>query len=142
PPYDHTDINIKEIIINNTSKTFVDSDKSTTEIKEYQDDELFMAFYIQYPNKQKPTAAYKAFKKLNPDEKFVTMLILDLMSRKANNWKGRHKSKIPHPATYLNGKEWEGEIYSQETNTQISNKPPRYTVSELYSTVKFTDEIL
>jgi hypothetical protein len=51
------------------------------------------------------------------------MLCVDILLRIKNNWKNRHKSKIPHPATYLNGKEWEGEIVeSESTDSRFSNK--------------------
>ncbi len=82
----------------------------------YVDDHLFMQFYSIYPNKQKPEIARKAFYKHKPDQEFVDMLYNDVGLRMANNWKNRHKNKIPFPATYLNGKEWEGEIVEPETN--------------------------
>lgn len=122
------------IIINpstNTSKdlkTLVDSKKSTN----YKEDNLFMLFYSSYPNKQKPEAAHKAFKKLRANEEIVEMLVKDVLLRRENNWKGRPKDKIPHPSTYLNNKEWEGEIYPPESNvSNFPNKPPRYTMHEL-----------
>lgn len=93
-------------------KPIVDSDKSTS----YKDDELFMRFYSIYPNKQKPDVARKAFYKHKVTDEFVSMLVTDVLSRVENNWKNRHKSKIPHPSTYLNAKEWEGEIIPPETN--------------------------
>jgi len=96
---------------------YVDSSKSTEKVS-YKHDALFMYFYNRYPNKQKPQVAYKAFLKLKPDNEFTQMLCIDVTNRINNNWKGRDKSKIPFPATYLNGREWEGEIYE---NTQPSN---------------------
>jgi hypothetical protein len=102
----------KEVIL----KPYVDS-KSTAKPKEYKEDLLFMEFYKLYPNKQKPTIAYKAFLKHMPTPEFVAMLITDLMERIEGNWKGRDKSKIPFPATYLNGREWEGEIYDNVVST-------------------------
>ena len=103
----------KEVIL----KPSVDSKKSTSKPKEYKEDLLFMEFYKLYPNKQKPTIAYKAFLKHKPTPEFVAMLITDLMERIEGNWKGRDKSKIPFPATYLNGREWEGEIYDNVVST-------------------------
>lgn len=107
--------------IENINKTFVDSPKSTEE-KSYFSDELFMAFYKIYPNKQKPHAAYKAFKKHKPDRIFTEMLVNDIKQRMANNWKGRHKSKIPFPSRYLNDREWEGEIYKPEPKDSVGYK--------------------
>ena len=92
-------------------KPIVDFKKSTKLEKSYKEDNLFMELYKIYPNKQKPKAAYKAFLKHKPTLEFVTKIIHDIQLRIENNWKGRDKSKIPFPATYLNTHEWEGEIY-------------------------------
>lgn len=83
----------------------------------YYQDELFMRFYNIYPNKQQPRVAYKAFCKYEAAPEFVKMLIEDIKQRMANNWAGRTKDKIPHPSTYLNRAEWEGEIYAGQDNT-------------------------
>jgi hypothetical protein len=109
-------------------KPFVDLKKST----DYKDDDLFMQVYSVFPNKQKPKVAWKAFQKHKPDQTFVDFLVNDIRLRIENNWKGRPKDKIPHPATYFNASEWEGEIYAPESNiTQFPNKPARYTMHEL-----------
>jgi hypothetical protein len=128
--YSSNNINSKDII-----KPLVDSSNSTEVISinivkdNYQNDSLFRKFYDNYPNKQKPLSAYKAFSKLKPTPEFVDMLVVDLNNRKQNNWKGRDKSKIPHPATYLNAKEWEGEIYS--TNQKKESGRKFYTFDEM-----------
>jgi hypothetical protein len=83
----------------------------------YKDDELFMSFYKNYPNKQKPVLAHKEFLKHRPSESFVKMVANDIAKRMQNNWHGRDKSKIPHPATYLRNCEWEGEIYAPQLKT-------------------------
>ena len=118
---------ITNILSTNSShiKTIVDYDKSTRTNyvhTSYVHDELFMIFYSRYPNKQKPEIARKAFYKHKPDLDFVYMLCRDIKARTDNNWHGRHKNKIPHPATYLNGKEWEGEIYPPEQSTITKTK--------------------
>lgn len=110
--------------INNIEKdiknTYVDFKKSP---KEYKCDSLFMKFYECYPNKQKPRVAYKAFLKHQPTPEFVSMVCSDVNKRMENNWKGRDKNKIPHPATYLNHHEWESEIYapSNEKSTKYKS---------------------
>jgi hypothetical protein len=105
------DINIKEIKVNKTTlKPIVDLKKSTKNETGYKSCLLFMAFYNIYPNKQKPQAAYRAFQKLKPNAEFVEMLIKDVKTREFANWEGRDKRMIPHPATYLNQREWEGDI--------------------------------
>jgi hypothetical protein len=104
-------------------RPYGDSANTPVVAKDYKDDELFMSFYNNYPRKEKPHIAYKAFIKLNPNEDFVQMLILDLMMRKENNWKGRTKDKIPHPSSYLNAREWEGDIIKHEVDP--NKKTPR-----------------
>jgi len=129
PTHNRAVINIKEIKRNNKDlKTLVDSSKST----DYTKDDLFMLFYNSYPNKQKPRDAHKAFKKLKPDMELVSMIVEDLRKRINNNWKGRHKNKIPHPSTYLNSREWEGEIVAPENNmTSHSGKTKYKTMDEI-----------
>lgn len=102
------------------NKPSVDSTNTT---KDYKEDLLFMEFYKNYPNKQKPAIAHKAFLKHKPDADFVAMLITDLLGRIEGNWKGRDKSKIPFPATYLNSREWEGEIYQSTDLNKSTNRP-------------------
>ena len=80
-----------------------------------------MTFYNAYPNKQKPSEAYKAFLKHNPTPSFVKLLLDDLKARTSQNWKYRDKSKIPFPATYLNGREWEGEIFKPKSDKRDIN---------------------
>jgi viroplasmin and RNaseH domain-containing protein len=97
-------------------KPTVDSSNQTA--VDYKGDDLFMAFYSNYPNKQKPRVAYKAFLKLKPDQALTDKLVRDVSARSANNWKDRPTNKIPHPTTYLNAHEWEGDIIlSREDKT-------------------------
>lgn len=76
----------------------------------WQEDELFQLFINAYPRREKKACAWKAFRKLNPDLAFTEQLIKDVQLRCEYNWKGRDITKIPLPATYLNGAEWEGDI--------------------------------
>lgn len=122
--YKTKNINNKEDLKN----TIVDSANTTKEkkVKDYKLDELFMKFYSHYPNKQKPVVAHKAFLKHKPTAEFVDMLVNDLKLRLENNWKGREPRHISFPATYLNHKEWEGEIYKSQSNLSKSTNRPKY----------------
>ena len=97
--------------------------KPTQECKhnDYKQDPLFMEFYQSYPRKEKPHIARAAFYKNNPSPEFVQSMVADVRRRLENNWAGRPKEKIPLPATYLNHKEWEGEIYQTSTKEGSSN---------------------
>ena len=106
--------NIKNI--NTKSKnTLVDLKSTVVFSGDYRDDLLFMEFYRLYPHKQKPVVAratfYRVARRMNisPAE-LLNIVKEDLPNRIANNWSNRPKEKIPFPATYLNGREWEGDI--------------------------------
>lgn len=119
PSRQTTDINTNLFTNSSSLKPYVDFQSTES----YRDDELFMRFYSIYPNKQKPEVARKAFYKHKPTAEFVSMLCTDVYKRVENNWKNRHKNKIPFPATYLNGKEWQGEIVEPEsTDSRLSVK--------------------
>ena len=89
--------------------------------KDYEKDPLFMEFYQNYPRKEKPRIARAAFYKNNPSPEFVQSVVADVRRRLENNWAGRPREKIPLPATYLNHKEWEGEIYQTSTKDGSAN---------------------
>lgn len=110
----------------------VDSANTTKATKEYKNNFLFMEFYKHYPNKQKPAIAYKAFLKHKPTAEFVTRIVMDVLARIECNWKYRDKSKIPFPATYLNGREWEGEIFTPAKSTTPKSTKYR-TMDEIIS---------
>jgi len=95
-------------------------DASHTTVDEIE--ALFALFYSVYPNKQKPREALKAFRKLKPTPEFVAMLIEDVKRRHTHNWLGRDRSKIPHPSTYLNSHEWEGEIFKSQTRLKAKTE--------------------
>ncbi|HWI50109.1 MAG TPA: hypothetical protein VNU45_18010 [Rummeliibacillus sp.] len=85
----------------------------------------FDKFWEVYPKKVGKEAAHKWFKKNNPSEQFVSMLISDLQTRIKSEWNGKDKQFIPHPASYLNGKRWEDEIISPlNTNQEKEVKMP------------------
>lgn len=115
----------------NTNINTVDSVESPPD--DYKACALFMAFYSLYPRKEKPRRAYKAFLKLKPTQDFVSMLCMDVQQRVENNWKNRHKSKIPHPSTYLNDREWESEIFLDKSpvkKSTIDNNDMNYELNQ------------
>lgn len=125
-PTNKRDIQNKDIN-NNT----VDSVESPPD--DYKACALFMMFYALYPRKEKPQRAYKAFLQLKPTQEFVSMLCTDVQQRVENNWKNRHKSKIPHPATYLNDREWESEIFMDKSpikKSTIDNNDMDYELNQ------------
>lgn len=73
--------------------------------------DLFAKFYAAYPRKVKPHAAEKAFKKVNPDEPLLQVMLRAIDEQKqSEQWKAEGGKYIPHPATWLNGGEWKNEL--------------------------------
>jgi len=119
PPSNRRDINIKEIKIKKdiyigdspTSNT----PKAKVSLSNYSEDERFMSFYSEYPKKEKPRDAYKAFKQIvGDDDALLSKIIDDLQKRKKQHSKWAEKQFISYPATYLRSHEFEGEIFNQQ----------------------------
>lgn len=69
----------------------------------------FPDFYGPYPRKVSPKAALAAWMKIEPKTQETFDLIDMGLQRHIEAWKFREKDKIPHPATWLNQRRWEGE---------------------------------
>ena len=70
--------------------------------------ERFWAAYPRHVNKQ---AALKAFKKINPDDSVMEIILRELeRQKKSAQWTKDGGQFIPHPATWLNGSRWEDEL--------------------------------
>jgi hypothetical protein len=74
----------------------------------------FDRFWQAYPRKEAKQDALKSFAKLNPDSALVdTMISWIGEAILSEQWKD--KGKIPHPATWLNGRRWEGDTPPKPT---------------------------
>lgn len=113
-------INKKEIKENKNNKDLVDfASPNATKTKKcfsnYKDDKRFMRFYSEYPRKQKPRDAYKAFNQIiGNDDVLLDAVIEDLINRKQKDHQWSDKQYIPLPASYLRGGVYEGEILDKE----------------------------
>ena len=85
---------------------------------------LFEQFYNMYPRKVKRQNAVKAFNRLNKQE---MQLAIDILPRHVKYWqdKGIDKEFIPHPSTWLNGKQWEDELVGHAITSQPTDKELR-----------------
>lgn len=73
----------------------------------------FDRFWSEYPNKVKKPNALKAWGKLKPDEGLVEKIMQGLARwKKSDQWTRDGGQFIPHPATWLNGRQWEDEVRS------------------------------
>lgn len=68
----------------------------------------FWKVYPRHPNKQD---AIKAWKALKPSKETIEAILRDIPKKLGENglWANREKDKIPYPATYLRGRQWEDE---------------------------------
>ena len=74
-------------------------------------DTLFEQFYDMYPRKVKKQRAYLAFRKLSKKDKETA---LEALPNHVKQWTAGsvEKEYIPHPSSWINGKQWEDEICS------------------------------
>lgn len=83
--------------------------------------DVFEKFYKAYPRKAARANAVKAWDKLKPnDELCHTMAVALKKQMKCEQW--QDKTKIPHPATWLNGQRWLDEI---DENGNVSPEQPK-----------------
>ena len=99
--------------------------------------ELFEKFYKNYPKKKGKERAYRWFKTHKPNEELVDKMIEATNQQKETfDWKKQNGKYIPHPATWLNGGNWENEIRPEEIAQVSENSVARFLAIELYEKLK------
>lgn len=74
----------------------------------------FDLFWKSYPNKKSKGRAEKVWKKINPSNGMVEIIMTGLKRAiNSKEWAKDNGQYIPHPATWLNAKGWEDE-YTEE----------------------------
>lgn len=125
PGADVRHINKKEVVISRKEpKTPVDSPNTTpsNKLSPYKKDDRFMSFYSQYPRKEKPADAWKAFKSVKPDDDLLGRIIEDVKQRCLHHSQWSDRQYIPLPASYLRSAAYEGEIFNEEVQRQAKKK--------------------
>lgn len=74
---------------------------------EYSED--FDGFWLDYPRKTAKEAAWRAWKKVSPDDVMMGLMARKLAWQKGHAWKGKEMKYVPYPATWINGRRWEDE---------------------------------
>ena len=74
----------------------------------------FETFYKAYPKKSSPSNAKKAWLKHKPN---LAVVLKSLEQQIVNDDRFREKRYTPHPASWLNGKEWENEVIGKKVNS-------------------------
>ena len=70
----------------------------------------FNEFWTNYPLKKAKEDAFKAWKKLSPDEPLLAKILSALLAQKnSEEWTKESGRFVPHPATWLRGRRWEDE---------------------------------
>lgn len=83
-------------------------------------DARFDRFWKMYPRKTAKPVALKSFQKLNPDDATLEAILRALeIQRGWEQWCKDDGKYIPHPAKWLNQRQWEDEL------PEISNAPPK-----------------
>jgi hypothetical protein len=71
----------------------------------------FDRFWELYPKKKAKTKAEAAFKKLNPDDALLSVMLTALQTqRSSNDWIKDNGQYIPYPATWINQCRWGDEM--------------------------------
>lgn len=79
---------------------------------------LFKKFWEAYPKKRSKGQAEKTWKKINPDEQLVEIMIFTIERAKtSDDWLQDDGKFIPHPSTWLNAKGWEDEEMPKINNS-------------------------
>lgn len=71
--------------------------------------EGFSEFWHLYPRRVCKLAAIAAWERINPDINLRVAILAALRWQATEVFAKREEEKIPHPATWLNGKRWEDE---------------------------------
>ena len=103
-------------IPNPSSSTSASSSTSTTEHTPQPPgggpdaEGLFQFFWECYPLKVKKPKALEAFLKLKPDRTLLDRMLEAIGRQKKPPWRKDNGQFIPHPATWLNNRQWEDSI--------------------------------
>lgn len=83
---------------------------------------LFNYFWEVYPKKVAKENAEKAWKKINPSEELASTIVQAVKTQISVDGRFRETRFTPHPATWLNGHEWENS-YEKGTEHRDDFKP-------------------
>lgn len=72
----------------------------------------FLAFWSVYPKRVKRQAAFKVWVRLNVGDDLLKV-ILDAVAKQkqSEEWQKENWKYVPHPTTWLNGRQWEDELF-------------------------------
>jgi hypothetical protein len=109
--------NGKVVIKSQSNHNIVTAEEKRIEEKRTEENKLltdFNTFYSKYPNKVKRANAEKAWLKHKPD---IDIVMKALEYQLSNDRRFKDAQFIPHPTTWINGKEWENEVIKKKGNS-------------------------
>lgn len=74
----------------------------------------FNRFWAVYPRKESIGNAEKAWAKINPDDALTERIIEAVETATTKDNRFRERRYTPHPATWLNGREWENQFGDEQ----------------------------
>lgn len=77
----------------------------------------FITFWDAYPKKKSKGDAWKAWRKLKCKAVLTQILMAINAQRQSHDWRKEGGQFIPHPASWLNARQWEDEVGSVGTAT-------------------------
>lgn len=89
----------------------------------------FEEFWSVYPKKRSRDSAWRAWKKISPNEELCAMIVESVSDHIARDpdWKKDNGQFIPYPATYLNGGGWQDEYSTKPPEPEYDpNDPYKY----------------
>ena len=99
----------------NTKKENTDESKAPAELPtpkkatEAELTERFSRFWACYPRRISKGQALRAWMKISPNTELTEKIIAAVETAKKNDSRFREEKYTPHPATWLNGMEWENQ---------------------------------
>jgi len=90
--------------------------------------QMFIEFWKAYPKKTGKGAAEKAFSKIKPSKELLQKMLAAIsIQKESSQWKKDAGQYIPNPATWLNQKRWEDEVFNSRRNHEAirtnNNRP-------------------
>lgn len=121
-------VNIKELNANNEElKVHASTQSKVKESTQKERKEInggfFDRFWKSYPKKQSKDKAKQYFKKLNPNEDMLNVILNALgVQKNTDEWTKDNGKYIPHPSTWLNQKRWEDEINTTAQSKELTQE--------------------
>jgi DNA-binding PadR family transcriptional regulator len=95
-------------------------------------EERFNRFWECYPRKIKRKNAEKAWEKISPNEELTEKIIEAVNNAKKHDYRFKEEKYTPHPATWLNGMEWENQFETNVINPDNYIDYENYVPTEDY----------